>query len=573
MSALAGDLAGLAAELLDDADTCRGAARSMTTAIEGSRGGARARPPPPGPGWRRCWQSRRARWPAPWTPLCRPTWPKTVGSRAASVIPGSCPDDGAVDHARARDGRGAARPRGLGRRAAAPRARHARGGGRAARGLAGPGGVRRARPGHGEGWSGPASRSAALAVRDLSSVTWVVEQALDGSLSALGRLGTEAAAAQEQAREALVRPERADGGEAALRHARAASAAADDAGAALAAIGRRDGVAPADVTDLGARVSPAQPVCAPSAPAGPPRAVAAWWAALPLTAQLTALRTNPRGLGGLDGVPAWARDRANRQLLTAALADPGTTPYAAFTAGVVARRIELEEAAGRRVQLHLLDLAGDRVVLGLGDLDTADAVALVVPGIHNTPGDDLGGLVGTARAVAGAARRAAPGTSVAAAVWLGYDSPSGAAQILGRRNAVAGGAALADSLAGLRAGRDAVASTEARATVLAHSYGTVVVDEAADEPGMLAADAVVLLGSPGMEEDAASLEAPEVHDAAAPDDLVAALRWFGGPTTADSFGSAELPVGPGTGHSGYYDEDRPTLAAMGRVVAGVPDPR
>jgi pimeloyl-ACP methyl ester carboxylesterase len=44
----------------------------------------------------------------------------------------------------------------------------------------------------------------------------------------------------------------------------------------------------------------------------------------------------------------------------------------------------------------------------------------------------------------------------------------------------------------------------------------VVVDEAADVPGRLAADAVVLLGSPGMEHDAASLEVPEVYDAADP---------------------------------------------------------
>ena len=38
VTALAGDLTGLAAELLDDADTCRGAARSMTTALEGEPG-------------------------------------------------------------------------------------------------------------------------------------------------------------------------------------------------------------------------------------------------------------------------------------------------------------------------------------------------------------------------------------------------------------------------------------------------------------------------------------------------------------------------------------------------------
>lgn len=434
----------------------------------------------------------------------------------------------------------------------------------------------------GDTWVGPAARSATAALHDLSAVTWVVERALAESSSAFDRLGTEVETARELAREALLRAEALPrsgvealpAAEAALRHVAAAGAAAEAAGAALDGVGVRDAFAPADFSALAAWVPVAEPVCVPHGPTAPPDAVAAWWAALPLTAQLAALRANPTGLGGRDGLPAWARDRANRQLLAAALADPGTDRYAAFTARVVAHRIEEEEeASGRPVQLHLLDLAGDRVVLGLGDLDTADSVALLVPGIHNTPGDDLSRLVGAARAVAGAAREAAPGTTVATAVWLGYDSPSGAAQILGRGNAVAGGMALADALSGLRAGREAVVSPEARTAVLAHSYGTVVVDEAADAPGVLAADAVVLLGSPGMEDDAASLEVPEVYDAASPDDLVVALRWFGTPTGADSFGSTALPVDPETGHSGYYDADLPTLAAVGRVVAGVPDPR
>jgi hypothetical protein len=197
-------------------------------------------------------------------------------------------------------------------------------------------------------------------------------------------------------------------------------------------------------------------------------------------------------------------------------------------------------------------------------------VALLVPGVLNSPADDLGALVGDARDVGRAARVAAPGTSVATAVWLGYDSPTHPGQILTRRNAVEGGRELADSLTGLRAGREAVAAADARTTVLAHSYGTVVVDEAADVPGRLDADAVVLLGSPGMEEDAASLEVPEVYAAAG--DLVVVSRWFGRWTGSPAFGSSELPVGPDAGHSDYYAPDGPTLSAIGQVVAGVRTP-
>jgi hypothetical protein len=455
----------------------------------------------------------------------------------------------------------------------------------------------------GEVWAGPAAVSAAGAVREVSVVTWAVERSLGSSLTAFDRLAAEAGPAQELACEALGRSEEVPGGlpaalagrgrlaaavgalapgtelspaasvavaaaEAALRHAAAVGAAAEDAGAALAGVGVRDASAPADFPALASWVPTAEPVCATPGPPGPPEAVALWWAALPLPAQLAALRADPAGLGGRDGLPAWARDLANRQLLAAAL---GAAPdeRTAATARVVARRIEIEEAAGRAVQVHLLDLAADRVVLGLGDLDTADAVAVLVPGIHNTPADDLGALVGDARDVDRAARLAGSGITVATAVWLGYDSPTRPGQILTRRSAVEGGRELADSLAGMRAGRRAVAAPDARTTVLAHSYGTVVVDEAADVPGVLAADAVVLLGSPGMEEDAAALEVPEVYDAAAADDLVVASRWFGTWTGAAAFHSSELPAAPDAGHSDYYDPKGPTLAAVGEVVAGV----
>jgi hypothetical protein len=278
---------------------------------------------------------------------------------------------------------------------------------------------------------------------------------------------------------------------------------------------------------------------------------------------------SPAAVGALDGVPSWARDRANRLLLDRALRDPRIPSAAALTARVVARRIAAEEAAGQQVQLHLLDLAGDRVVLALGDLDTADAVALLVPGIGNSPGDDLGGLVSDARRLAAAGRAAAPGTTVATAVWLGYRPPGTLWSAITRTAAWRGGPALAATLAGLAAARTATGTGAPRTTVVAHSYGTVVVDEAADVPGRLAADAVVLLGSPGMEDDAASLEAAAVFDAASDGDVVPRLDWFGdGGTREERYGSTGLPVTSAMGHSDYLDPGYPTLAAVGEVVTG-----
>ena len=433
----------------------------------------------------------------------------------------------------------------------------------------------------GDCWSGRAARSVVVALAEVSAAASAVGVAVEESLSAYWRLVVEAGTAQDLAERAVAyvpsipggtgtRPPTAD---AALRHAALVAAAAEQAGEVLAGLGVRDAFAPADFQDLLVHVPLMGPFAAPRVPATrEPVEVAHWWAALSEAQQRAVISASPAVVGVLDGVPAWARDRANRLLLDRAIQDPRTPAAAAGTARAVARRIAREEAAGQHVQVQLLDLTGDRVVLALGDLDTAETVAVLVPGVGNTPEDDLGGLVGNARDVAAAAHDASPGTSVVSVVWLGYRTPSNLVAGTVRFAAESGGPVLAQSLAGLAAARTATATGPSRTTVVAHSYGTVVVDEAADEPGLLAADAVVLLGSPGMEDYAASLEAPEVFEAASPGDPVTWFPWDGDRWTGGTYGATALPLSPDMGHSDYLEPEFPTLAAVGEVVAGTRTP-
>jgi hypothetical protein len=426
----------------------------------------------------------------------------------------------------------------------------------------------------GECWSGPAASSAVGALLEVAAVGFAVRAAAEAAVAGYDRLAAEAALTADLAEQALasstlVHEQGAAAGEEALRHAALAAAAAEDAGTAFARLGVRDAFAPADFGELLAHVAVIGPVQAPRVPSTrSPAAVSAWWAGLSPPQQQALISGSPALVGGMDGLPAWARDRANRALLHRALAVGAVPSETAGTAEVVARTIAAAEARGEQVQLQLLDLTGDRVVLAVGDLDTADMVALLVPGVGNSPGRSLGGLLREAEDLGRAARDASPGTTVATAVWLGYRPPASLLTGVARLAAWRGGPALADSLAGLAAARSATATGRPRTTVVAHSYGTVVVDEAADEPGLLAADAVVLLGSPGMEDDAAGLEAPAVFDAAGPSDPISGVGWLGHRTAAESFGSTGLPVTAGMGHSDYLDPGFPTLAAVGRVVAG-----
>jgi hypothetical protein len=238
------------------------------------------------------------------------------------------------------------------------------------------------------------------------------------------------------------------------------------------------------------------------------------------------------------------------------------------TATAVAQEIADRETAGEQVQLLELDVEEGLVALGLGDLDTAESIGVLVPGMDNDVASDLDGLADDANAVADAAQTAAPGLAVATVAWMSYRTPSGLKQAgrLPAEHARAGGRALDATLDGLAAAR---VTNTARVTVLAHSYGSVVTDRAVDEPGELAADAVVVLGSPGMNKDADEMEVDEVYEASSPRDLVSQFQYFGNATWEDDFGAERLPTDWDTGHSDYYDTDRPTVAAMGEVMAGM----
>ncbi|MBJ7453711.1 MAG: hypothetical protein JHC71_16745, partial [Blastococcus sp.] len=445
----------------------------------------------------------------------------------------------------------------------------------------------------GGSWSGPAAAQATQLLLHLSSAAAALDHRFAASREECAGLVREAATAAECAATALVLARElpvpldaalvAEGTLAAsvdrlvLGPGSAPPAVAmaqqalDAAAAAEAAAGRAT-----EVLVPGATLGPAgwldsladvDPVCEPPAH-GDPAATARWWAALPAAAQLALVGSQPGIVGPSDGVPAWARDRANRAVLEQVLGDPRADEDQQVTARVVAGVLAREEAAGRVAQLHLLDLAGDRVAVSFGDLDAAEAFALVVPGVGTSPADDLAAVAGDARDLAAAARRAGPDGAVATMAWLGYRAPHSVTAVLTRGAAGRGGALLDGALTGLAGARTSAGAGLPRTTVVGHSYGTVVLDEAADRPGRLDADAVVLLGSPGMEDDAGSLEAPEVYDATSAADPISWSGWFGTETWAERFGSTGLPTDAGTGHSGYFDQDRPTLAAMGEVVAG-----
>ena len=220
------------------------------------------------------------------------------------------------------------------------------------------------------------------------------------------------------------------------------------------------------------------------------------------------------------------------------------------------------------------DPRGDgRAVEVLGDLTTADRIAVLVPGVDTRLRDFDRGLGGVsrralgvqARALAAGLHTADPGTRVAVVAWLGYDPPEGLTL---------------DSARDLR-GRDGAAALvtfvralpdRAAVTLIGHSYGALVVGLAA--PRLPRVADVVALGAPGTgHRTAAGLGGARVWSALAGDDWIRRVPQlrvghlgYGRRPSHPAFGARPLPVTGVTGHDGYLCPGSATLAAVAAVV-------
>lgn len=240
-----------------------------------------------------------------------------------------------------------------------------------------------------------------------------------------------------------------------------------------------------------------------------------WWAGLSEAERDAMIVEHPEIVGSLDGLPADARDSANRLLL-----DRDIQTLEAREAGVgldaqeravlanartvrdqlAALRGQVDPVTGEPLVAQLYDyepgaFGGDgRALVAMGDLDTADNVGFFVPGLTTTVGS-LGTNLTAMTELYQEARWADENAETALMVWIGYDAPSDldALTVATEGRARAGGAMLADDVAGFLASRGA---DEPNLTVIGHSYGSTTVAHGATGTGM-DADSIVLLGSPG----------------------------------------------------------------------------
>jgi len=323
-----------------------------------------------------------------------------------------------------------------------------------------------------------------------------------------------------------------------------------------------------------------------------PVAAAEWWRRLSDEQREMYVNLHPAGIGRTDGLPASVRDKANRIALDQEITALRSAPPPSAPHEMVAREQRWRNLV--RIRQTLIDhengpdarplmlLAFDgraqgRVVLSVGNPDTADHVAVYVPGTK-AEGGELTGL-DRVFTLHDAADRLTPRKAgdVATVLWMDYDAPDTVPLAMSKAYADNAAPRHDAFIDGVRAQNGA----GRHITVVGHSYGSVVIGDAARRGDGIAADDIVVAGSPGIHVDSADdlnidprhVWAQEARGDAVPElgaPFHGGLRWDGPiphavvPTSRD-FG-ANVMTTDGHGHSSYWDEGSVSLNNQARVV-------
>ena len=338
----------------------------------------------------------------------------------------------------------------------------------------------------------------------------------------------------------------------------------------------------------------------PQIPKKDPKAAVEWWKGLSPQEREEYAALYPDSIGATDGLPSAVRNDANRLALGQELnrlesiddnylaSHPGASrsdALASYTPDEAQRMKNLlklrdtlddGDAAPKGKERYLLgfDSKGDgKAIIAMGNPDTADNTAVLVPGT-NTTMDGVPGQLNRIGKLQDDALKWSGGESVAVISWLGYDAPEAAVDDF---NSVITTGRAEDAAPDLRqfieGTRAAQGSNHSHVTVIGHSYGSTVVGAAARGDEDLVADDIVVVGSPGMDVDDAgdlNMDPDHVWIGAAKDDPI--INWGAdktlGPDPQDKqFGGHNFVVDT-HGHSGYWGDNSESLDNQGRIIAG-----
>ena len=327
---------------------------------------------------------------------------------------------------------------------------------------------------------------------------------------------------------------------------------------------------------------------------------AQWWKSLSPSEQERLIRERSSTIGNLEGLPPEVRYKANanaiRERIEFLKATGGSQEQinrlesylhpdsslkkkidelrrSGADPATIARLEELWQTQLERNpprSILVFDPSGDgRIAEVHGSLETADNIAVFVPGISNKESNFQAKTNDQAQNLYAASR-----ADTAVISWLGYDTPSGIEpSVVKDLSMVTSGRAETEAHRLVSLTEGLAATTGGSVTIVAHSYGTVLTTFAAQQ-GM-SVDKVILVGSPGVPADnVQEYNGAEVFAVQHANDPVSILDPHGDKPTNTEFGATVLQ-GNGDSyvgfdwkdpHGSYFDSDSTAITSIMKTV-------
>ncbi|MBL3670294.1 hypothetical protein JL475_30830 [Streptomyces sp. M2CJ-2] len=316
-------------------------------------------------------------------------------------------------------------------------------------------------------------------------------------------------------------------------------------------------------------------------PQSAPGRLARFFASLTEAQRMSLAHRFPLAVGNMNGAPAGLRYRANRIAMEQArevererMRDTRLTPAGQHQAGRRMNRLGALLKPGRQV-LAFNPSGPGRVAEVFGDLDEAERISVVVPGVDT----DLltfqrthrrySAPVGMAEALRAAEHEAAPSTRTAVIAWADYTAPGGLGMEAAMAQRAEDGAVRLDALLRALPGTAPVA-------LFCHSYGSVVCGLAASTLPRRVTD-IAVAGSPGMRAETASALRTHarvwaMRDA---DDWIQDVPYLevgglghGADPVSPAFGARVLSAHQAQGHGGYFEPGTDSLRNFAEIGVG-----
>ena len=341
-----------------------------------------------------------------------------------------------------------------------------------------------------------------------------------------------------------------------------------------------------------------------------PDEVAKWWSSLTDAEKAEMVKRHPREIGNMDGVEGTWRDKANRKNLEADLAaeqeklkkfDKATnggarmTPAETVQRNAILKRIEAmnnikktldrenQDGVNRQLLCYDASHADVRAAVAQGDVDTAQHIGVLVPGMNSNVAGNLHEYDDVSTSIREGAEKRSNGQSVAMVTYMNYRAPQDPIEVTKSSYADEGAKGLSGFLNGLDASREHGAG-DAHITPIGHSYGSTTLGKALTQVNDGVVDDFVMAGSPGAGvQDVSEMHVPKGHayvstepymwdvvQGAGPDSS------FGkNPGTMPGFkhiagfgGGVTNPLPPLFMHSSYLVKGSGPLEDMSSIVAG-----